>query len=182
MLYAGIAEYVAPLIMEQRANAANQQARLCELSWLGGIIDGEGCITVDKKAQECVHPLITIVNTDKRITDKVIQIFTAYGVAFYVREHPAKGNWKAKIEIVVAGFKRVDRFLRVIRPYLVSKAERADKILLLCEMRVNARRAPYTDAEKNLCRDVWKLNGRGTDHWAHTKASTTVRKAREVLS
>ncbi len=157
--------YVMPLTMERSMNAENQQASLCELSWLGGIIDGEGCITIDKKAHNCVHPVITIVNTDPLITDKVSEILAKHGMAVYVRVHPAKGNWKQKIEMVISGYMRVSKFLPLIRPYLVSKAARADLVLELCNNRLAARKAPYSQDDKELCKQVWMLNGRGTSHW-----------------
>lgn len=162
-------EYPMPLTMEKRIGADNQQASLCELSWLGGIVDGEGCITVDKKAQECVAPMITIVNTELVLMEKVASVLMKHGIAFYRRDHPAKGNWKAKIEFVIAGFKRVRRFLEVVRPYLVSKAKKADLLQAFCNVRLAANRAPYSDRDKNLCHEIWALNGRGTNHWQDTQ-------------
>jgi hypothetical protein len=151
--------------MEQRATAVNQQASLCELSWLGGIIDGEGCVTVDKRTGDNVFPAITIVNTDHRITDKVEAIFKRHAIAYYFRVHPANGNWKPRRQFIISGWKRVSRALPVILPYLVSKADRAELIIKLCDMRLKANRAPYSEAEKDICRQVWELNGRGTNHW-----------------
>lgn len=157
------------LTMEQPIIAGNPQASLCDLSWLGGIIDGEGCLTLDKRGgkarkQQCVAPVATIVNTDEVLTDKVQEILRKNGVAFHVRVHPQKGEWRRKIEIVVSGIKRVTRFLDLVRPYLVSKAAKADLIRSFCESRLQSF-GEYSDDEKELCRKVWSLNGRGTKHW-----------------
>ncbi|MCK9570344.1 hypothetical protein M0R72_15465 [Candidatus Pacearchaeota archaeon] len=156
--------------MEQFSNADNQQASLCDLSWLGGIMDGEGCITIDKRSaknrkQANVSPAITIVNTDTKIIDKVLQILKKYDIAYYYRVHPPKGNWKRKLEILIVGYKRVSRFIPVILPYLVGKYQRAVLIQQLCESRMQKPYREYSEVEKEICRKIWDLNGRGTKHW-----------------
>ncbi len=156
--------------MEQFSNADNQQASLCELSWLGGIIDGEGCLTFDKKShkgrtQQCVSPTITIVNTEKILMNLVTSILKKNDIAYYYRLHPAKGNWKPKMEVIIAGLKRSIRLLDLITPYLVSKHHKAELLRQFCFLRVNAFNRTYSEEEKEICRQVWVLNGRGTKHW-----------------
>ena len=58
----------------------NQQERLVRLGWLGGIIDGEGnvsvCLTKDhRRADErLIYPVIKISNTSKILLDEVADI------------------------------------------------------------------------------------------------------------
>ena len=58
---------------------ANQQERLADdLHWLGGIIDGEGCIALVKTrtsgGRTGFQPRLTIGNTDVRILERIVNI------------------------------------------------------------------------------------------------------------
>lgn len=158
------------LTMEKSIIAGNPQASLCGLSWLGGIVDGEGCLTVDKRGgkarkQQCVAPVVVIVNTDAVLTDKVQEILGKHNIPFYVRVHPARKTWKPKIEVILSGLRRVLRFLDVIQPYLVSKAHKAALLRSFCESRLAVSGSEYSETDKEICRTIWRLNGRGTAHW-----------------
>ena len=162
------------LIMEQFIIAENQQVSLCELSWLGGIIDGEGCLTIDKhggrrdeKGKCSVNPMIIIVNTDQIIMDKVQDILKKNGIPFYIYIHPPKKTWKRKIEIVIRGYKRIRKFLPIITPFLIGKLEKANLLNEFCLSRLEKYTNPYTEEEKEMCRKIWLLNNRGTNHWQH---------------
>jgi len=144
-------------------NADNQQARLCELSWLGGIIDGEGCVTVRKSTTGPYGgPLVSISNTDKLIISKVVYLFNKHHIAYHVRHIAAKAPRKAKKEISVSGFKRVPRLLALIEPYLISKQQRAILLRTFCTSRLKAGKVPYSDYEKDLCEQIWVFTDRGT--------------------
>lgn len=150
-------------------NADNQQERLCELSWLGGIIDGEGCISFKKNTGKCwknkserpLYPIISISNTDIRMIDKIIEILEKNHIAFYREDRRGKKKNKDSISVCIKGIKRTKRFLDLIIPYLVSKKERAELLLEFCELRSHNHK-PYTQYEKDLCQRVYDLIGRGT--------------------
>jgi len=155
--------------MEQFSNADNQQASLCELSWLGGIVDGEGCITVSKRVgNRTASPIVTIVNTERKLLDKVQQLFQKYGIAYYVRVHKqlnqaeCKRPLKQKVEFVIAGHKRVPRFLDLICPYLISKQPQAQLLLHFCAVRKDRVHQAFLQIDKEICSKLWVLNGRGT--------------------
>ena len=164
----------------------NQQASLCELSWLGGIIDGEGCITLLRKARAggkvCATPYILITNTDRTLIDKVAAIFENCGLPFYFETYESTKNWKTRYRVIVAGFLRVTKVLPVIRPYLVSKIRQADAVLDLIKIRAQKPTgAPYDDAEVDICNFVWSLNNRGPVDWSigrsHKSPNEQTRKA-----
>lgn len=167
------------LFMEQSPVAENQQASLCERSWLGGIMDGEGCLTVSKhplKHRLTVSPVMTIVNTNPRIIEEVRRILSKYGLPFHVTEYAAKGTWTAQTRISISGFKRITRALAFLRPYLIGKAEQADLIQRLVKSRSTQHpKAPYSELDISLCEEIWRLNGHNT-HF-RTKASETTRQA-----
>jgi len=155
--------------MEQFSNADNQQASLCELSWLGGIVDGEGCITVSRRmGNQTASPIVTIVNTEEKLLDKVQRLLQKCGIAYYVRVHRQSDQVKRvrppkqKIEFVIAGHKRVPRFLDLIHPYLISKQPQAQLLMQFCAARKDRAHQPFLSTDKSMCSKLWGLNGRGT--------------------
>lgn len=171
--------------MEQKLVAGNQQATFCELSWLGGIIDGEGCITVVKgppgRYGHSANPIVTIANTGERMIQKIEEIFKRHGIAYYLTTHqPKRGKCKTFVRVV--GFKRVQRLLFLLLPYLVEKAERAFLLMEFCAKRNGkTARDAYTDYELSLCQRIWDSVGKGTT-WGKTqkKSSTTTCAARSA--
>ena len=126
------------LTMKQSKSLDNQQRSVEErLCWLGGIIDGEGCVTALAGHTKTGHghiykyrryvPLISIVNTDKVMIEEIIDILKTVDVGHWVnyresqRNHP---SWKPKWEIMINGMKRCAKAAEVLLPYLVSKRER----------------------------------------------------------
>jgi hypothetical protein len=175
-LYAGKSEYMEVLLMRKSDIAENQQERLKEaeeLGWLGGIIDGEGCITLSKavnRKYKCVHPRLTVANTCPKMIKRIMQIFDKYHIAYWVRVRKGKNGTSIKrygspylplTEIRIQGFKRLRRLLPLIRPHLTSKDEKADILNEFIEKRLTKRgyNTPYSEDEKELCLKLWRLNG-----------------------
>ena len=132
------------------SGAGNQQRSLeSRLSWLGGVIDGEGMITAIKRStagrvQNGFAPRISITNTDPVMIDEVVSILRETGLAFHLQQKDGIGTWKRKLEVIIEGFKRCSQALPVLLPYLVSKREKAERLLRLCESRIQSNSAPYT--------------------------------------
>jgi len=89
----------------------NQQRRTeADLNWLGGIIDGEGCVTtrVRSKMTSNGHkskfrphtPSIIVTNTEAAILDEVMRILKELGIGFRVQmERRPNNNHVTKINI-----------------------------------------------------------------------------------
>lgn len=117
----------------------NQQRSLdARLSWLGGIIDGEGMITAIRRTNgEGFIPRLSIVNTDLKIIQECVAIFEEMELPHYLQTKAGKGTWLTKYELLVNGMKRCDRVLPVLIPHLVAKRERAERLLALCRERLD---------------------------------------------
>jgi hypothetical protein len=115
----------------------NQQER--SLSWLGGIFDGEGTISVQvytlPDARVRITPYACIVNSDEGILSESKRILTDMGAAWRVCGH--SGTHKTCHIIRMDGEKPMLAFLPAIRPYLrsVQKANAADVVLKYLESR-----------------------------------------------
>lgn len=164
--------------MQQSFDAENQQATLSKLSWLGGIIDGEGCIsfhTVAGKQRKArpVTPKISIANTDMEMIDFIISVLDEYTVPYYVESRKGGKRNKPSKAIIIKGCKRCLRFLPTIIPHLVNKRHRAELLYEFCQLRHNEKSRPYSEYEKGLCREIYLLNGKGTIPGFDKAASTT---------
>ena len=130
--------------MEQsKIQGDNQQESL--LWWLGGIIDGEGCITINHhrlhrgtiKETLFFAPIIIITNTNKILIDKCQEILERNNLAFYLNyRERGKGRRKPCWWIVITGIKRCVRALNILSKYLISKKEEANLVKEFCEGRL----------------------------------------------
>ena len=117
----------------------NQQERLeVRLGWLGGAIDGEGCVHLSKRyvhKRLTYRPRLVIVNTDQSFCEEVIDIFNICKFPHYVCKRYGKTkrtSWSVEIQ----GLKRLYKALPVIIPYLISKRQRAEFLLKYIKYRL----------------------------------------------
>jgi len=155
-----------------------QQGRFNELSWLGGIVDGEGSVLLSKDIHrkfKCVHPRMTITNTEPKMINKIIEILKKYYIPHHIRmRSPKKGQSIKRLgkpylpltEIRIEGFRRLKKFLPLIKSYLISKREKADLLEEFIDSRLSklGNPIPYNEKEKNLCLKIWRLNGNYSIH------------------
>lgn len=98
-----------------------------ELAYLAGIIDGEGCVSLQVRKGRYVTPTIQITNTDRRLTDWLLDHIdggSVYRRPGYKEGHKPTYLWRC------AG--RIARgVLGDVRPFLLLKGEQADVVLSL---------------------------------------------------
>lgn len=137
----------------------NQQRRMEDrLNWLGGIIDGEGMVTLVKKnlrarKQNCYQPKMSVVNTDIVIINEVISIFEAMNIPHFVQSKKDKKfpERKLKYEVIVAGIKRCYNTIPKLLPYLIGKREKAIQLFKFCELRLSkSQNSLYGREEETL--------------------------------
>lgn len=131
-----------------------------EKAWLAGFLDADGMIRLrigrknkNKHAGKGPHsltPIIVYTNTcmftGKRLAELVGQSFTDFNATIC----KATRGWNPKITIEIGGIIRVEPFLRMIRPYLVTKAAEADLVLRFCEIRNADPRGAYSSKEYQI--------------------------------
>jgi hypothetical protein len=154
------------LIMQKSNIADNQQARLCERSWLGGIIDGEGYIGFQNVSgkhvkSKLVTPRININNTNLEIIERSKSILCMHNIAHFVENRKGKKGNKCSQSIIVSGCKRTLKFLDFITPYLVNKRPKAILMQEFCATRLVNKRKPYNNRECEICIEIIKSNSRG---------------------
>ena len=166
--------------MEQSSiQGVNQQERL--LCWLGGIIDGEGCITINhhrlhkqtKKETLLFTPIVAITNTNKILIDKSCEILTDNNIPYHVQFQPSSqvekfksssgGKRKDRWYIQVVGLKRVARTLNILGSYIIAKKPEASLVKEFCDKRLGLAsvRYKYYDAKDfDIIEEVAKIHDR----------------------
>jgi hypothetical protein len=163
--------------------------REVDLAWLAGIIDGEGCLSVDlKKAdngKSYLMPKVRIINTDVRMIQKCARIYVELGVVFYYNiNKKRRDHWLDQTAIIISSQGSSVKVLKAIMPHLANKQEIAGVMLSIIEY---VQRFPKggntvahdytTDATFHNLMQRWK------DVRAfHIDPSTTTRRAGDILA
>jgi hypothetical protein len=187
-LYARKSEYLEALIMEQPNSAENRQGTLtrdAQLGWLGGVIDGEGSITVlvtdrsgSKRNTFQISPRVIIANTNAALLDAATRIIKESDLAVYRYDAVVTERTRHQLyHLVVLGWKRVSRFLDVVAPYLVAKRGQAELLRELCQSRLNrgmaaGKNLPYTAREMEIVHLLHKANGTPQRAYANVPTGT----------
>lgn len=96
-----------------------------EISYLAGLFDGEGCVTVSRGVRKGKERIKSRISVGMTTPEPLFIYKRIFGGAISVKE-PKKKNWKTCYDWHLQG-KKVELFLRVIEPYVLVKK---DKLLL----------------------------------------------------
>lgn len=132
-------------------------------AWLAGFLDADGMIRlrIGRKNKgtwkgvgpKSLVPLVTYTNTcvvtGEHLSKLIGQAFVDFAVTV-TKSRTTNKNWRPKITLEIGGIKRVEPFLRMIRPHLVTKAREADLMLRFCEIRNARGRAAYQAVEYQI--------------------------------
>ena len=155
----------------------NQQERLIELSWLAGLIEGDGYFVLHrqkmKNGKQSFQPAIGFVNSDELLIDEVIRILDLNKIPYHITKREQKGyGTKPIYQLVCQGMKRSYKLIPALLPFLKGvKRKRAELIVQFIEYRFSKiRTAPYAEYEENIYREFDKLRDKPL-----LKSSTTIR-------
>lgn len=158
----------------------NQQERFdVELSWLAGIIEGEGWVSLilyknrqKKGFLPAFTPCIGMVNCDELIVNQVKYMFEKLGITYRFQIRKANIGTdgisrKARQEISAISSKNVRVLANAILPYMIGeKKERIKKVLAFLDLRDSKpRRGPsakYGQAEFDIYNSLYSYKGKTT--------------------
>jgi len=115
----------------------NQQATLSteDLGWLGGILDGEGCISLTRRPRAHgvmnYKPYVVISNSDPFLIEEIASLLRALGIGHWVQwRRPHRGTMAKKMMgiITVAGLRRCEKALALLTPYIRGKKREAELV------------------------------------------------------
>lgn len=102
-----------------------------DLAWLGGVIDGEGCISLYRRIRgEAVNfmPEINVSNSDQWFIEECAKILEMAEIGHWVQWRKPQQNRASKKMmgcVVVRGFKRCEKALRILTPSIRAKKNQA---------------------------------------------------------
>lgn len=132
------------LLREKSVELANQQITTAEWGWMGGVIDGEGYISVNKvntteqkSRGYCFSPRLSVTNSDPAIIAQCADIFKRCGVGYYITEVSPKPNRRTCFTLRVDRMSHLKILLPLLIPHLVGeKKARARLVLEFVENRL----------------------------------------------
>lgn len=144
------------------------------LSWLAGIIDGEGSIIINRRSTKYKNGFVYaccvfVGNTDKRMIDLVSSVLGEIGVKACPTIYQSKTKcWNVMYNITVSKRSEIVRLLQHIYPYLITKRDRANLMLRWCNSRLeqekkspNHRDMVWTTEDEEVFLKMKELNKRG---------------------
>ena len=164
-------------------------SREADLAWLAGIIDGEGCLSVDVKmaanGKMYIMPKVRVINTDVRMIQKCSRIYAELNIVYYYNiNKKRKDHYKDQLAIIVSSQGSSVKVLKAIIPYLANKQEIAGVMVEIIELVQSLPKGGNTSSYNYINDESFKaLMAQWNDVRAfHIEPSTTERKAREVIS
>jgi sugar-specific transcriptional regulator TrmB len=131
-----------------------------QLSYLGGIIDGEGTIGIYKRSTYYV-PGVSISNTNETLINYLKEILDNFKVEYCVeyQDRGSRKNAKPAWTIRVESKPRVRLLLSLVSDYLIAKKQQARLVAEWCAFEGRRRKLQQTDLD--LISNVRTLNARG---------------------
>jgi hypothetical protein len=139
-----------------------------ELGYIVGLLEGEGSITMSRnKTLESFQIQVSITNTNKLL---LLRVFNILKIGRLDAKSPVKlkVTWKKCYQYRIIKQVEILNFLKLVRPYLIEKAVKADIIIKFLDSRLSKRRIaePYSNLEYNLYKDYLSIT---PENWRRKK-------------
>jgi len=154
-----------------------------DLAWLAGFWDGEGSITLfghqERNGSKKIKPIVSVVNTDIGMINKVRKILEELGCSFHLSERGARKSAHSTAYILqTANMSHIIKFLEAVLPYLTGeKKERGEILYDYCSRRASKlERLPSkgsTPYDPEDWEDLKKFEGMGFKRSNNRSSSTT---------
>jgi hypothetical protein len=138
-----------------------------KLHWLGGMIDGEGCVTVcmsrQRRSPINYSPRICITNTDPDLINRICEVMKGADLAFHVHTHNRTTkssrtgvNHKICYWVNIGGMKRCLRAAKFLSPYVTGvKKKRLEVMAEWIEYRLSLpHKHPQTETDMILLSQI----------------------------
>ncbi len=135
-----------------------------ELSYFGGLIDGEGCFTLSqpRKKYKSFTPVFALASTSDVIITFVATILTKHDVKFSICAHDRKDGSKPFKTLRVQSVKNMSKLLDLVLPYLLEKRPQAELLKQFVAVRQQyAKNNMEWKVTDDIVSNIRRLNKRG---------------------
>lgn len=158
----------------RRQSAGNPQ-----LDWLAGLIDGEGSLMLAKHSTGTafvMKPTVTIANTHKPTIERAAAIFKEHGLGVWIcTNRPKSGKYPPQYSLFISGFKRVSRFLELMRERLFTKRPQAELLQEFVLLRDGGHPGlKYGQREQDIFMELKVCNNSRYRSWAGSSETLRV--------
>lgn len=132
------------------------------LSYLGGLIDGEGCFTFCKARGKAVTPSFSLASTSDKIIAFVVEVLEEHKIVHSVTATKRNDNSKPYKTVAIRSCKNLSIFIDLVLPYLLEKEPQASLLKEFIEVRqqYGQNNMEWSKTDK-LVSNVRVLNKRG---------------------
>ena len=132
------------------------------LSWFGGMVDGDGCITFEANHKGW-SPAFIVTNSNKALIESTVQLLKQQELPYYIKTKFRKSKkHKVAYDVKVSGLKRIQKILKILFPYLRVKNRQAALIQeFIGSRQQKPKNEKYASNELALIKKVKALNSRG---------------------
>jgi len=147
----------------------NQQAKIQDLAWLAGLLDGEGSYyllqgyqwvkkqRVLPKNRAGFYPCVKVTMCDEPTIKRVREIFDTLVVGHYgIDDCPAKGNRKENWGTKVTGMKRCLKLFDALEPFAVTKLPQIRLLREYSESRLSHNRQEGLTKRESEIVDIFR--------------------------
>lgn len=135
------------------------------LSWLAGIIDGEGSVCIAKGKGHFLTGNVSIGTTSIEMMCEIISILESIGVSHYSLEPRSNVGWGRKLllDLKISKQESLCLLLDTIIPFLINKRKQAKILLEFIKLRLSKRGnrskiSSYSNEERILREHIMELN------------------------
>lgn len=109
-----------------------------DLAWLGGIIDGEGCLCLSRRRRKNAinyKPYILISNCDLALVEEVSRILKLAKIGHWIiwrdpkKATATRPSIRMMGQITIQGYKRCKQALEVLTPSIRAKSDQAETLM-----------------------------------------------------
>lgn len=127
---------------------------LCNLNWLAGLLDGEGCISIRPNGNSWAYE-INFTTTSRLIAQKCCSILWYEDIEFllkFTKQRHLNINWSAKYNVRVIRIAAMAQLLHLTLPWITEKRVRAKILLALLTSKLRRKQGYhyYTKQELRL--------------------------------
>lgn len=179
---------VYPEIPQSENARVRPISREVDLSWVAGILDGEGAISAALKVtdkRQYLDVKVRVYNTDVRMIQKLARIYSEIGVVFFYNVNKKrKEHYKNQIGICVGTQGSSLKLLEAVKPYLSNKRDIAEAVIGVIKFVKSLPRAGATWSNDYAEKDEFKalMEKCHSAKVFHIDPSTTRRRAGEILA